>query len=1113
VPEIAEWLEDLGLAKYVGAFASNEIDFETLPFLTESVLERIGLPLGPRIKVLAAVSELRPRPNPSLAVATGAANAEPREAERRQITVLFSDLVNSTVLAERLDPEDLRSLLNQYQGACRSIVERYEGYLARYMGDGIMAYFGWPKAHEDAAERAVRAGLEIVEAVKRCGTPEPLSVRIGISTGMVVVGYSADDDPSIPSDAAGVTLHVAARLQALAAPDSVIIAEGTSRLVAAHFDQEDLGPYDLKGLECPIHAFRVRRPRDESIRFQLNHPGTLTPLVGRRSELALLHQRWQDAKAGEGQAVFVSGVPGIGKSRIAHELAGWIKGEDHFSLNLQCLPHCTQSALFPVTRQIERLARLEPGQSDRAKLKKIKRLLSVATDQAERALPLVAAMMSISKVYRIGSSLSPQQIKTQTLSVLVQLLVGLSARRPVLCLVEDAQWIDASTQELLELTIAQIQSAKILLIVTHRPEYRMPESMDGNVSAITISRLGHRDVTEMTKLALRNHAVFTGVIDSIVRESDSIPLFVEELARGVVESGSPGAHGRRDGLDVSITWSIPESLRDSFMARLDRAPQAHTVAQMAAVIGREFSYDILLKVSELKSLELDSALAHLKQNDIVQLTATVPYRRYTFKHALLRDVAYETLLNVNRREIHSRVGSVLESEWPEVVSSQPELLAYHYSMGSKMERAAQYWLMGGRRARDRSANAEAAVQFERALECLQKLPETPERRRAELDTQLLLGLCFIALRGYSADDTRRSFERARALSVELREHGKEIQAIFGLWGHYWMRARHDRAVELGETLLLRARSLGDPVALIVGHRSLGSTLFTSGDFIRAREHLERVIAPGQDASAGESDLSFAVDPRIAARLMLGWVLWILGYPDQALQHARQALDHAVEQRDPYSVAFAHYVVSAVHLLRGDWREALQHCDESSTISREHRINLYALYSRFGRGCALARLGQLEDAAMEIAGGIEEARRSDLGYMRAFMLGWLATVQSEGGDPQTSLLTIDEGFRHIDDVSGRAWEAELNRLRGDMLLAASANSIEEAEASYRKALSVAQSQRARSLELRSAVSLMKLLKARGREEEARPLLAAIFGSFNEGFDTADLREATELLKKI
>ena len=1108
--DVSAWLRGLGLGQYASAFEDHQIDSDSLPYLTDSMLERIGLPVGPRVKLLAAISELAPRQTGRDERTQGGA-IERRQAERRQITVMFCDLVDSTRLAGSLDPEDFGRVMQAFQRACGAIIERHEGHISQYRGDAIEAYFGWPAAYEDASERAVRAGLEVIEAVKAITGPEPLRVRVGISTGMVMVSESGLGDPSKPSGAVGEALHVAARLQALAVPNSIVIAETTSRLISARFEREDLGLKELKGVAAPVRAFLVRHVREDTSRFQAAHAAALTPLVGRRTELAFLQERWRDAKDGEGQTICISGMAGIGKSRIIHELEERIKSEPHFTLSLQCLPHCMQSPLFPVIRQIERLADLASEDSDAVKLQKLGKLLSFTTVQVDNALPLIAEMLSIPIEGQDAlPGQSAQQRKTQTLFVLVEFLLGLAAKRPVLCVIEDAQWIDPSTQELLDLAAGQIEEARILLVVTHRPEY---SGVRGNVSGLSVTRLGRRDLAEMARLALRDQTVSPPVMKRIIEDSDSIPLFVEELARGAIEAGGIDEPGMDNSHTASLASLVPDSLRDSLVARLDRAPQARNVAQMAAVIGREFSYDMIRSVSSLTDADLDATLAHLEQSEIVHLVDSRASPRYAFKHALVRDAAYESLLKSSRAEIHAKVAMVLEKERPETVTGQPELLAYHYGMAGNAEFAALYWLSGGRRARSRSANLEAIFQFQKALEFLELLPSSPERLSKELEIQLLLGLCFIGLRGYSSDDTRKSFERARGLSVEIGEPRNEIQATFGLWGHYWMRARHDRAIELGQTLLAKAEQLGDPLSLSVGHRALGSTLFTLGDFARAREHLEQAVELRQRMASEESPLSYAVDPRIAGQLMLAWDLWVLGYPARAHHNAFQALGQAVEGADPYSIAFAHYVTSAVQLLRGQFQDSLAYADRSLAVAKEHGVNLYALYSRFGRGCALVKMRQPEQAIIEIREGIEEARRSNLGYMRGFMLGWLATAQAEIGDVETALATIDEALQLIGAISGRAWEAELRRLRGEILLAARRDAADDAERSYKEAIAVAKTQQARSLQLRATTSLARLLLGQGRTAEARAQLAETFGWFTEGFDTADLIEAKELLARL
>ena len=1104
--DVSSWLERLGLGKYAPLFAEHEIDPEALPHLTEAMLERMGLPLGPRAKIMAAIAPLHPVRPRAERTSNGATSSAVRR-ERRQLTVMFCDLVDSTKLATRLDPEDYSNVIQSYQRTCAQAVARYDGHVSQYRGDGIEVLFGWPFAQEDAAERAVRAGLDIVEAVKAMREPEPLAVRVGITTGIVAVGL---DEPSSPSGAVGEALHVVARLQGLAAPNTVLVAEPTSRLVSARFDQQDLGPHDLKGLAEPVRVFRVLRVRPDASRFQAATERPLTPLVGRATELAFLEQRWREAKDGDGQAVFLSGVAGVGKSRIAFELERHVRDEPHFAVALQCLPHCMQSALFPVIRLLVRLTKSASQDSDDVKLREIEKLARFANRDVEKTTPLLADILSAPTGARYPPlALPAQQLKTQTLLALADLLLGASERRPVYCLLEDAQWIDPSTQELLDLVLSQIATRRILLVVTHRPDYPAPSQARRNIRGMTIGRLGRHDAAEMARLVLPEPSVSAAVIRKVVDGSDAVPLFIEELARGAFDSSELEELGFDNRPAFRPPGWVPDTLRDSLIARLDRAPQARSVAQTAAVIGREFSYDVLLRVSSLTAPELESSLEHLTQSDIIKVIDTRPALRYAFKHALLRDAAYETLLRSSRRYVHAKVAAVLETHRPDVVAAQPELLAYHYSLAGNAEFAARYWLAGAQRARSRWANLEAIVQFQKALEFLELLPETRERMLTELEIQLSLGFSCIAAHGYSSNHSRKPFERACQLSEEVGDSQKQIHAIYGLWGHFWMRARHDRALEISQTILGMAKQVQDPIVPVLAHRTLGSTLFTVGEFTRAREHLERAVELGGAENVETLPPSFAVAPSVAARLLLAWDLWILGYPDQAYETVRD-VHAATAQADPYTAAFAHYVMSAVHLLRGEHEDSLRHAERSFALSNENRINLYALYSRFGRGCALVRLGKKERGLVDIQQGIDEARSSQLGYMRGFMLGWLATALAESGDVESGLSTVDAAIGEIDDVIGRAWEAELKRLRGDMLLAMDASAGRDAERSYREAIAVAQAQHARSLELRSASSLARLLRSQGRFEIGMQGLKTVFSSFTEGFATADLKEASELL---
>lgn len=1033
--------------------------------------------------------------------------------ERRHITVLFADMVGSTALAQQLDPEEWREVIQDFQHACTAVVERYTGHVAQYLGDGIMAYFGYPQAHEDDAERAVRAGLGIVERVSLLDAPVRLAVRVGIDTGLVVIGHTGDGDPSEPTVAVGETPNFAALLQSIAEPNAVVIGERTAGLISPAFECEDLGHRQLKGIAEPAHIRRVRGVRRAATRFEAAHPSQLTPLVGRRSELAILSDRWHRAKDGDGQVILLSGPPGVGKSRLVHAFHEGTAREPHYRLLYQCLPYYSQSAFYPIIEEIERAANLDPHGSAEYKLDKLESLLAEARLRAPEVAPLIATLLSIPAGSRYTPlRLTPQQIKDRTMTALAERLLGLADREPVLCVLEDAQWIDPSTLEFVDLSISRLIDARVLFVITYRPEFRPPWGRHGHVTALSLARLARREEAAMVAHVAGGKSLPEEILAKVLAKTDGIPLFVEELTKSIVESGMLKDTGTSYALvQPSAPLLIPATLRNSMTARIDRFPEGREVAQVAAVIDHDISFDLLAAVSQVSDSLLRSTLSLLEDAEVLYRLGEPPHAHYTFKHALVRDAAYDSLLTSKRRELHKQVAAVLEERFTEAVSNQPELLAYHYSHGGMPESAVGYWLQAGRRALDRSAHLEAIAHLRKALETLSQLPETPERSRRELEVELTLGIPLIAVRGYAAQETREAFARARALCAKVGD-SSEFQALFGLWGHHWMRAEHDQALALANEILEKAQSQSDPVPVLVAHRVLGSTKFTMGEFASAREHLETTIALAANAPRQPLSSLYVVEPRIAALLILSWDLWFLGYPDQALDKVERALTAAEELAHPYTLAFAHYVVSAVRQLRGEPDHAYAQAEQSLAISQEQRFrfSLYAAFSRFGRGCALVDRGQIAEGLIDIKEGIAEAQRTDHGYMRPMTLGWLAYAYARAGRIDEALSTVNDALQHVDHVTGRAWQAELYRLKGEFLLALSPQQSTAAEASFLQAIAVAREQQAKSLELRAATSLARLWAAQGKRAEARDLLAPVHRWFSEGFETTDLKNAKAFL---
>ena len=1112
--DLAEWLGRHGLGQYAQTFAENNIDYSILPDLTEDDLEKLGVSLGHRKKLLRAIDALRParqaRGTTDIShIGTEAISpVQHREAEFRQITVMFCDLVGSTQLAEKLDPEDLHKLIDAYRGECSTAIRRYGGEVARYFGDGVMAFFGWPRAHEDDAVRAIHAALEIVSGVTKISGPVTLACRVGVCSGPVIVGEIGNSTTSWSMDAVGETPNIAARLQTLAAANTVLISESTRRLVSAAFDLQDLGLQELKGVTEPLHVYRVLAAKNIASRFEAAHAGSLTPLVGRSTELSLLLDRWQKVKEGDGQVILLSGTPGVGKSRLLHELKSHVQQEPHVLLHHQCSPYHSQSAFFPVIEQIEQAAQLTAREADADKIAKLKAYLPRSTESPIEPVLLIAKLLSIpAENHRELSGLTPQQIKNRTISTLVDMLLAFSIQRPTLCVFEDAHWLDPSTLELLELIISRIDHARVLLIVSCRPEFRPAWITRANTTIHSLTRLSQTEVKTMIRDLLRGGSIPQPLLDQIIEKADGVPLFIEELTSSTL-STPLRTRGNFERTAQPALLRVPETLSDALMERLDRVAPSRRLAQIAAVIGREFSHDLLSAASQIDEDDMQSALSLLEQADIIYRVGISPFVRFAFKHVLLRDAIYDSLLRSKRQQIHADIAAILEHDFPELAENQPEVLAFHYQEAGNHQLAIRCWFKSGQRALAHSANVEAIANFRKALRLLNALPETPERIKQEIDIQLALGIPLIAVQGYASAETREAFSRARTLCLQLGDIPEYFQALFGLWGHSWMGGKNDDALRMADEFLSRSRALSDPVLLIVAHRVMGSTLLTVGDFQSSANHFEETIR--LSPSKGKQPLYnlYMVEPQAASLLLLSWDLWFLGYPDQSLSRVSEALALAQELGHPYTIAFAHYMTSVVHLLRGDAARAFESAEKSFEVSQEQRFSLYAILSRISRGRAIGDLGRLEEARAEITLGIDEARRNGVGFMLPMMDSWLADMHAKAGENESALSIVEGALANIGDVTGRSWEAELHRQRAQILLALDPSKVSEAESHLKKSIEVARGQSAKSFELRAATSLAELWRTQGRPDEARALLEPIYRWFDEGAETADLRRARD-----
>src|ERR1700751_4280281 len=731
--QVADWLQKLGLGQYAQRFTENDIDVSVLPYLTDADLEKIGVSLGHRRKILAAIAELPGAAPPKQAKVEGVVEPKPQDtAERRQVTVMFSDLVGSTALSARIDPEDLREVISAYQKCVTAAVQRFGGFVAKYMGDGVLVYFGYPQAHEDDAERAGRAGLELVAPVKTLKTPSPLQTRVGIATGLVVGGDLIGSGASQEQAIVGETPNLAARLQGVAEPNSVVIAESTRKLIGNLFELEDLGAKDLKGMSGPARAWVTVRPSAVESRFEALHASGLTELVGREEELELLLRRWSKAKTGEGQVVLLSGEPGIGKSRLAAALMDHVSGQPHTRLRYFCSPQHTDSAFFPIISQMERAARFASDDDAQTKLDKLDTMLSLAAPSKEDAA-LLAEMLLLPNDGRYPTlEMAPQQRRQKTLEALTAQLEAPAKGKPVLMIFEDVHWIDPTSLEGLGRTVDRLKTLPVLLTITHRPEFQPPWIGRPYVTALNLNRLGERETAAMIDRVTGNKALPANVKQDIVERADGIPLFVEEMTKAVLEVGDAQAGEPAVSAIPSPSIAVPASLHASLMARLDRLGSAKEVAQIGAVIGREFSHALLAAVARKPEPETASSLDRLIRAGLLFRQGVPPHATYLFKHALVQEAAYGTLLRQPRRALHIRIADTFESRSADIAEAQPDLLAHHCTEAGLVDKAASLWGKAGLRSLERSALVEAIEQFTRALSQIAALPGTPALRREEI---------------------------------------------------------------------------------------------------------------------------------------------------------------------------------------------------------------------------------------------------------------------------------------------------------------------------------------------------------------------------------------------
>jgi class 3 adenylate cyclase/predicted ATPase len=1117
--QIADWLQKLGLGKYAQFFAENEIDVSVLPHLTDQDLKDIGVPLGPRRKILAAIAAEAETTDATLEPATSTEPKPHDTAERRQVTVMFSDLVGSTALSARMDPEDLREIISSYQKCVAESVQRFGGFVAKYMGDGVLIYFGYPQAHEDDAERAVRAGLDLVPAVGALKTHASLQTRVGIATGLVVVGDLIGSGASQEQAIVGETPNLAARLQGVAEPNSVVIAESTRRLVGSLFEFEDLGAHNLKGLEGPVQAWAALRSSSVESRFEAFHATGLPALVGREEELELLLRRWSKAKGGQGQVVLLSGEPGIGKSRLSAALLERLAAEPHTRLRYFCSPQHTDSALYPFISQIERAAGFVHVDTTEAKLDKLDNLLAQSFTSRQDPAPFVE-MLSLMNGRRYPTKeLAPEQRRQKTLEALTLQLEALAKGNPVLMIFEDVHWIDPTSLEVLGRTVDRLRTLGVLLIVTYRPEFEPLWIGRPYVTALSLNRLDEREIAGMIDRVIGNKALPETIRQEIIERTDGIPLFVEEMTRAVLEAETENEARKTAATVPSSALAIPASLHASLMARLDRLGPAKEVAQIGAAIGREFSHPILAAVVSKPETALQSSLDRLVKAGLLFRQGMPPHVTYLFKHALVQDVAYGTLLRDPRRALHARIAEILEGGFADVATNQPELLARHYSEAGLIAKAASFWGKAGRRSLERSALVEAAEQFARALEQTEALPPTSSLRREQIKLQVALVSTLFHVKGPAALETKAAAEKARLLIEQAEALGEPPEdplllssVLYSFFVANYVAFKGDTLRELAVQFLSLAEKQGATVPLMVGHRIMGSALACTGSPIQAREHYDRALSMYDPALHRAFAMRFTTDIRAAILFFRSWTAWLLGYPDAALADVGQALTDAQDLGHASTTMGTLNNVILTLTLCGDYAGADEKASQLTTLAHE-KGPYWKSAGGMAHGCVLALTGNASDAIQILTSAIATFRATGSTWSLPFRLACLAKAQAELGQFEDAWRRLDEAMMMV-EVSKEVWShPEILRLGGEIALMSPERDAAKAEAYFERALSVARHQQAKSWELRAAMSLARLLRDQGKVQQARELLAPTYGWFTEGFDTRDLKEAKALLEEL
>jgi len=1074
------WLDQLGLVRYATTLAEQDIDFRSLNYLTEDDLKELGLSIGHRRVLLAAIEARKAATDDVVEIAdtdqviATAAPHDPGHAERRQLTVMFCDLVGSTPLSRQLDPEALRDILRRYHNAVASAVIGYGGHVAKFLGDGVLAYFGWPRAYEDQAERAVRAALDAIAGVEalQLDDGDHLRTRIGIASGEVVVGDLLGDTTTEKEAVIGETPNLAARLQALANAGKIVISANTRSLLGTAFELEDIGSFDLKGFDEPIPAWRVIGDAEVESRFEAAHGRILTDLIGREHEWGLIRSGWANAIAGEGRVMMLSGEAGIGKSRMVQEFRSELPHNSYYSFHFQCSPHHVNSTFHPVVQRLRSGAGFNAGDDGEAKLNKLEAYLT--RRQADIAVtgPIMAALLSLPSETRYGPlGLSPQQLKNRAIEILISHMLQQAARQPVLCVVEDAHWADPSTKEMIGEIMTRIPDQKIYMLITYRPDFMPPWPDLNHVSQLKLNRLGRGQAAKIAE-AVAGPDLLDALVEQIVIRSDGVPLYVEELTKAVLETVSTNGHSAIDEI-------IPATLQSSLVARLDRLEEAKETAQTAAVIGREFPYDLLSQVAHRDEERLRADLDRLVVSGLVNRQGRPPTATYSFKHALVQDAAYATILRSERQRLHARIVEAMETQTGSNAIERVDTLAHHACHADLWDKAFAYLHMAGIKAMDRAGLREAVAQFEHALGVVSKLPESKATLERTIDLRFELRNALWALGRF--ESILSHLADSASLVTKLNDPVRQGWISVFESASLWQLGRKEEAIATAERSLEVSQEAQNLSLEVAAHFYLGCPLVTSGDLARAETTFQSVA----DRLTGDLKYDRCGLPFVPAVIARSWLVWSLaerGEFKDGMTQAMEALAIAEDVGHPFNIAHLCYDLGYYYEIKGEIEEAVKALEQAVDLIETWSLTYLAPFIKGFYGHVLALSNRVDEGVQILEEAESLYEQIGLGLFRSLVGLQLGEAYLIAGREDDARAKTDEALALAQKRGERGHEAYGIRILGDIIASTSLND-HEAIATYERAKTRAVSLGMRPLTAMTELRLSYLLERGGQKERS------------------------------